>query len=81
MSQAYCVKCKAKRDFKHGQGKVVRTANNRHMLSGVCSQCGTRMNRFLSKGDMTDGNGLLSLLGLPIPDALKNIPVLGSLLF
>jgi hypothetical protein len=40
-TQAYCVKCKAKRDMKNE--KQVTMKNGRNALSGVCSVCGTKM--------------------------------------
>ncbi|MHB1613277.1 MAG: DUF5679 domain-containing protein [Actinomycetes bacterium] len=42
---AYCVKCKEKRAF---EGEVVVT-NGRRMAKGVCSVCGTKLNRILGK--------------------------------
>jgi len=40
-TQAYCVKCKAKRDMKNE--KQVTMKNGRQALSGTCSVCGTKM--------------------------------------
>lgn len=40
-TQAYCVKCKAKREMK-GE-KQVTMKNGRNALSGTCSVCGTKM--------------------------------------
>ncbi|HZT35981.1 MAG TPA: DUF5679 domain-containing protein [Nitrososphaera sp.] len=40
-TQAYCVKCKAKREMK-GE-KQVTMENGRNALSGTCSVCGTKM--------------------------------------
>lgn len=49
--QAYCVKCKAKRDIKgpqevsmKGKGGVERRA-----MTGTCPVCGTKMFRILGK--------------------------------
>lgn len=49
--QAYCVKCKEKRDITNpvevemkGKGDVVR-----HALKGTCPVCGTSMFRILGK--------------------------------
>src|ERR687898_3116312 len=41
VTQAYCVKCKSKRDMKNE--KQVTMKNRRQALSGVCSVCGTKM--------------------------------------
>lgn len=52
MAQAYCVKCKTKRDMADekeitmkGKGGTTRKA-----LTGVCSKCGTKMFKILGKG-------------------------------
>ncbi len=45
--QAYCVKCKAKKEMK--DGKEVVTKNNRKMMKGKCPTCGTTMCRIMGK--------------------------------
>lgn len=45
--QAYCVKCKAKKEMK--DGKEVVTKNNRRMMKGKCPTCGTTMCRIMGK--------------------------------
>ena len=40
-TQAYCVKCKAKREM-NGE-KAVTMKNGRNALTGTCSVCGTKM--------------------------------------
>jgi RNase P subunit RPR2 len=40
-TQAYCVKCKAKREMK-GE-KQVTMKNGRKAISGTCTKCGTNM--------------------------------------
>ena len=40
-TQAYCVKCKAKREMNNE--KPVTMKNGRTAVSGVCSTCGTKM--------------------------------------
>jgi Domain of unknown function (DUF5679) len=40
-TQAYCVKCKAKREMNNE--KPVTMKNGRTAISGVCSTCGTKM--------------------------------------
>jgi Zn finger protein HypA/HybF involved in hydrogenase expression len=51
MTEAYCVKCKKKRDMKDerevtmkGKGGTKRSA-----LTGVCPVCGTKMFRIMGK--------------------------------
>ena len=43
----YCVKCRKHTDTID----VTRTTtkNNRNILKGICSECGSRKNRFLNK--------------------------------
>jgi len=40
-TQAYCVKCKSKRDMK--DEKQVTMKNGRPAISGTCTVCGTKM--------------------------------------
>jgi hypothetical protein len=44
--EAYCVKCREKRDFTG----VVVVKNDRRMAQGICPVCGTKLNRILGKG-------------------------------
>jgi uncharacterized Zn finger protein len=41
---AYCVKCKEKRDF---EGEVVKLKNDKPAAKGNCPVCGTKVMRFL----------------------------------
>jgi Domain of unknown function (DUF5679) len=43
---AYCVKCKEKRDFT---GEVKVSESGRRMAQGTCPVCGTKLNRILGK--------------------------------
>jgi hypothetical protein len=47
--EAYCVKCKAKRQF---EGTVVTLKNGRSAASGTCPVCGTKVMRILGKADV-----------------------------
>jgi hypothetical protein len=42
--QAYCVKCKTQREMK--DAVQTQTKNGRNATKGVCSVCGTKMNKF-----------------------------------
>ena len=44
--EAYCVKCKEKRDFT---GEVKVSQSGRRMAQGTCPVCGTKLNRILGK--------------------------------
>ena len=44
MSNAYCVKCKAKREIKN---EVKTTVNGHPCAKGVCPTCGTKVFAFL----------------------------------
>ncbi|MEM3089704.1 MAG: DUF5679 domain-containing protein [Candidatus Nitrosotenuis sp.] len=41
MAQAYCVKCRAKRDIKNP--KEVKLKNGRPAVKGTCPKCGTNV--------------------------------------
>jgi hypothetical protein len=43
---AYCVKCKEKRDFT---GEVVVNEKGTRMAKGQCPVCGTKVTKFLPK--------------------------------
>lgn len=45
--EAYCVKCKAKRNMK--DAKEVVMANGRKAMKGVCPTCGTGMFKIMGK--------------------------------
>ena len=46
--EAYCVKCREKREMK--DAKEVTMKNGRNAMQGVCPVCGTKLNRILGKG-------------------------------
>jgi RNase P subunit RPR2 len=43
VAEAYCVKCKAKREVKNAQNITMK--NGKPALSGTCPVCGTKMFR------------------------------------
>jgi len=49
MSEAYCVKCKAKREMKDAKEVEMKKKGGKigRALSGVCPTCGTKMFRIL----------------------------------
>jgi len=44
--EAYCVKCRAKREF---EGTEVTLKNGRRAAQGMCPVCGTKVMRILGK--------------------------------
>lgn len=77
----YCPHCKANTPYVKGQGQVLKSSKGQPYFVGRCSRCKSKsMPRFLKKQDM-HGNGLLSAIGIPIPQFLKDIPFLGNILF
>jgi hypothetical protein len=46
--EAYCMKCREKRKF---EGSVVTLKNGRPAAQGLCSVCGTKLTRILSKAE------------------------------
>lgn len=51
MAQAYCVKCKAKKEVKDEKETTVKGkgGSTRRALTGICPDCGTKMFKFLPK--------------------------------
>ena len=47
MAEAYCVKCKAKREVNNGSEVTMK--NGRRALKGTCPECGTGMFKILGK--------------------------------
>ena len=47
MAEAYCVKCKAKREMKNPTEVTMK--NGRRAMKGTCSVCGTGMYKILGK--------------------------------
>ena len=43
--EAYCVKCREKREMK--DERIETNEKGRRMAKGVCPKCGTNMTRFL----------------------------------
>ena len=73
MKATYCVSCK--RDTGNKNTKVFKTKNGRRILKSICSVCGNKKTRFLSKNEES---GLLS--SLEIKTTLSKIPGLNILL-
>ena len=68
----YCLVCRKNTENK--ESKMVRTKNNRLMLSSKCSVCGDKKSRFIKE---QEAKGLLSNLGIKTP--LSKIPLLNVL--
>lgn len=48
--QAYCVKCREKRDMKDGKEVTMPgKGGERRAMTGLCVKCGTKMFRILGK--------------------------------
>lgn len=49
MSEAYCVKCKAKREVQNGEEVEMKGKGDvkRRALTGTCPTCGTKMFKIL----------------------------------
>jgi hypothetical protein len=48
-TEAYCVKCREKREIKNP--KEVEMKNGRPAIEGVCPVCGTKLFRMISKAE------------------------------
>ena len=71
---SYCLVCK--KNTKNKDAKMIKTKNNRLMLSSKCIICGNKKSRFMKKQEV---KGLLSNLGIKAP--LSKISLLEDLLF
>jgi len=51
MSQAYCVKCRAKKEMQSEKEVIMKGkgGTKRKALTGTCPDCGTKMFRILGK--------------------------------
>ncbi|MDD4607236.1 MAG: DUF5679 domain-containing protein [Patescibacteria group bacterium] len=51
--EAYCVKCKAKKEIKNPQEVIIEGKGGvkRRAATGTCPTCGTKMFKFLPKQD------------------------------
>jgi len=47
MPEAYCVKCKSKKEMQ--EGKEVTMKNGRRAMKGKCPDCGTSLFRIMGK--------------------------------
>ena len=70
---SYCVV--DKRVTGSRDSRLTKTKNNRYLVRSVCTVCNNVKTRFVSA---TEGEGLLSMLGIKTP--LAKIPILGSIL-
>ena len=71
---SYCLVCK--RNALNKDAKMIKTKNDRLMLSSKCAVCCNKKSRFMKE---QEAKGLLSNLGIRTP--LSKIPLLGDLLF
>ena len=55
MKATYCVSCK--RNTGNNNAKVIKTKNGRLQMKSICSVCGHKKTRFVSK---SEGSGILS---------------------
>ncbi len=65
----YCLKCKSKK--KAINTKEVYSKNNKPMMTGTCSSCGTKLYQFIKKG-----SGVINTLlnKFPIPEMHLSLP-------
>ena len=62
----YCLSCK--KDTRNIDSKIVKTKNNKRVMSSKCSICNNKKSIFISQG-----SGLLDNLGLNTPqNRMKN---------
>ena len=62
----YCLSCK--KDTRNINPKVIKTKNNKRVMSSKCSICNNKKSKFISQG-----SGLFDCLGLSTPqNRMKN---------
>ena len=67
---------KLQKNTKNVDSKILKTKNDKTMLSSKCAICGSRKSRFMKE---QEAKRLLTSLG--IKTSLSNIPLLGNILF
>ena len=55
MAQAYCFKCRGKREIKNAEQVFLK--NNRSALKGVCPVCGGKLSRIGKGGNASSPKG------------------------
>ena len=55
MAEAYCVKCKAKREVKDAEQVTMK--NGKHALKGKCPVCGTSVFKIGGEPGQAQGSG------------------------
>ena len=71
---SYCLKCK--KDTENVDPKVIKTINDRTMLSSKCAVCISKISRFMKEQEV---NKILRSLDLKTP--LSKIPIFSDILF
>ena len=65
----YCFKCKQK--TKTVAGVELKSSNNRTMIKGICSVCGTKKSVFVSKATAAEHQGR----GFSLNNLINNLPI------
>ena len=71
----YCLSCK--KDTRNIDSKVIKTKNNKRVMSSKCSICNNKKSTFMAEPSslerISQGSGLLDSLGLKTPqNRMKN---------
>ena len=69
-----CLKCKE--NTENVNSKVIKTKNDRTVLSSKCAVCGNKISRFIKE---QEAKGILNNLGFKTP--LSKIPPFGDIFF
>ena len=62
----YCLSCK--KDTRYINARIVKTKNNKRLMSSKCSICNNKKSKFISQG-----SGLFDILGLNTPQKRMKI--------
>ena len=67
---------KWKRDAENINPRILKTSKNRTIILSKCTECESKKSKFIKN---QEAKGLLSNLGVRTP--LRNVPILGDILF
>lgn len=67
--EAYCLKCRAKREMKDPKPTVFK--NGKTAMQGVCSVCGTKMNKIGGTDAASGGSAATTATAAPAKAAAK----------
>ena len=71
--KSYCLKCR--KHTENINSRVLKTSNNKTVISSKCTKCGSKKSRFIKNQET---KGLLTKLGIKTP--LNKVPISSDIL-